>query len=102
MLFGGKEIWLEIGFGGGEHIAHQAKIIPVGFIGCEPFVNGVAMLPGNRKEDIANIRRYPGDVRDLFDVLPENSTPKLFYPDLWPKTPPQTPFCNARPLATAR
>ena len=88
-IFGGKEIWLEIGFGGGEHIAHQAKNNPdVGFIGCEPFVNGVAMLLGKiEREDISNIRIYPGDVRDLFDVLPENSINKAFllYPDPWPK-----------------
>ncbi|MEK9979528.1 MAG: tRNA (guanine(46)-N(7))-methyltransferase TrmB [Paracoccaceae bacterium] len=88
-IFGGKEIWLEIGFGGGEHLAHQAKNNPdVGFIGCEPFVNGVAMLLGKiEREKIANIRIYPGDVRDLFDVLPEKSIAKAFllYPDPWPK-----------------
>ena len=88
-IFGTKDIWLEIGFGGGEHLVHQAKANPdVGFIGCEPFVNGVAMLLGKiEKEGIKNIRIYPGDVRDLFDVLPECSISKTFllYPDPWPK-----------------
>ena len=89
IIFGSKDIWLEIGFGGGEHLVHQAKANPnVGFIGCEPFVNGVAMLLGQiERESIKNIRIYPGDVRDLFDVLPESSVSKAFllYPDPWPK-----------------
>ena len=88
-IFGSKEIWLEIGFGGGEHLIHQAKANPdLGFIGCEPFVNGVAMLLGKiEREGINNIRIYPGDVRDLFDVLPARSISKTFllYPDPWPK-----------------
>ncbi|MDF0602827.1 tRNA (guanine(46)-N(7))-methyltransferase TrmB [Psychromarinibacter sp. C21-152] len=88
-LFGGREVWLEIGFGGGEHMVHQAAAHPeVGMIGCEPYINGVAMLLGKiRKAEVENIRIHPGDVRDLFDVLPARSVAKAFllYPDPWPK-----------------
>ena len=89
-LFDDREIWLEIGFGGGEHMVHQAARNPgVGFIGCEPFINGVAMLLGKiREAGCDTIRVHPGDVRDLFDVLPEASISRAFllYPDPWPKT----------------
>ena len=88
-IFAGKPLWLEIGFGGGEHLVHQAGLNPgVGLIGCEPFVNGVAMLLSKmRKAAGDNIRIHPGDARDLFDVLPEGSVQKAFllYPDPWPK-----------------
>jgi tRNA (guanine-N7-)-methyltransferase len=60
----------------------------MGFIGCEPYINGVAMLLGKvRDAGCENIRIHPGDVRDLFDVLPENSISCAFllYPDPWPK-----------------
>jgi len=88
-LFGDRPVWLEIGFGGGEHMVHQAAGNPeMGFIGCEPYINGVAMLLGKiREEGCENIRIHPGDVRDLFDVLPEKSMDRAFllYPDPWPK-----------------
>ena len=88
-LFGGRDTWLEIGFGGGEHMVHQAATYPgVGIIGAEPYINGVAMLLGKlRRAEIDNVRIYPGDVRDLFDVLPDASIGKAFllYPDPWPK-----------------
>lgn len=88
-LFGNRPIWLEIGFGGGEHMVHQAVRAPeTGFIGCEPYINGVAMLLGKiRAEGCENIRIYPGDIRDLFDVLPEALIDRAFllYPDPWPK-----------------
>lgn len=88
-LFGDKPLWLEIGFGGGEHLVHQAGLNPdVGIIGCEPFMNGVAMLLGKiREAGTDNIRVYPGDARHMFDVLPENSVDRAFllYPDPWPK-----------------
>lgn len=88
-VFGDRPVWLEIGFGGGEHLVHQAARNPgVGFIGCEPFLNGVAMLLGKvRKSGVGNLRVYPGDVRDLFDVLPPASLSRIFvlYPDPWPK-----------------
>jgi len=85
----GRQLWLEIGFGGGEHLVHQAVTYPdVAFIGCEPFVNGVAKLMTKiRKAGVTNIRIYPSDVRDLFEVLPDASIDKCFllYPDPWPK-----------------
>ncbi|PFG63523.1 tRNA (guanine-N7-)-methyltransferase [Thioclava sp. ES.031] len=88
--FKGKPVWLEVGFGGGEHLAHMAQTYPdVEFIGCEPFVNGVAMLLGKlRREKIPNVAVHPGDARDLMDVLPAGSISKAFllYPDPWPKS----------------
>lgn len=88
-LFGGKDVWLEVGFGGGEHVIHQAEQNrDVGLIGCEPYINGVAMLLGKvRKASVDNLRIHPGDVRDMFDVLPDASISKAFllYPDPWPK-----------------
>lgn len=88
-LFGGKPVWLEVGFGGGEHMVHMAARNPeVGIIGCEPFINGVAMLLGKiRRAGVENVAVHPGDVRDLFDVLPDGSISKAFlnYPDPWPK-----------------
>jgi tRNA (guanine-N7-)-methyltransferase len=87
--FGGKPVWLEIGFGGGEHLVHQAQSHPeVGIIGCEPFINGVAMLLGKlRRAGAGNVAVHPGDARDLFDVLPDASIDRAFllYPDPWPK-----------------
>jgi len=89
-VFGDREVWLEIGFGGGEHMVHQASLNPdVGIIGCEPYINGVAMLLGKiREAKTHNVAVYPGDVRNMFDVLPENSISRAFllYPDPWPKT----------------
>ncbi len=88
-LFGSKPVWLEIGFGGGEHMVHQAATHrDVGIIGAEPYINGVAMLLGKiRKAQVDNVRVYPGDVRNLLDVLPDASIAKAFllYPDPWPK-----------------
>ena len=88
-LFGCKDVWLEIGFGGGEHLVYQAKENPkIGFIGCEPYLNGVAMLLGKiESEGLENIKIYPGDARHLFDVLPPKSISRVFllYPDPWPK-----------------
>lgn len=88
-LFGDRPIWLEIGFGGGEHLVHMAARNPdIGLIGCEPYINGVAMLLGKiRKADVGNLAVHPGDVRDLFDVLPDACLSKVFlnYPDPWPK-----------------
>lgn len=89
-LFSGKPVWLEIGFGGGEHLVHQAAGNPdVGIIGAEPYINGVAMLLGKiRKAGVENLAVHPGDARDLMDVLPEASIERAFllYPDPWPKT----------------
>lgn len=80
---------LEIGFGGGEHLLAQALAnTEVDFIGCEPFVNGVAMLlPRIAEAGLSNIRLHPGDARDLLDVLPSDSVDEIYllYPDPWPK-----------------
>jgi tRNA (guanine-N7-)-methyltransferase len=88
-MFDGRPLWLEIGFGGGEHLMHMAKTYPVmGIIGCEPFINGVAMLLGKiREAGVTNLKVHPGDARDLFDVLPDGCVQKAFlnYPDPWPK-----------------
>jgi len=88
-LFGVKDIWLEIGFGGGEHMVHMAAQNPqIGLIGCEPYINGVAMLLGKiRNAGVTNVAVHPGDARDLFDVLPPESISKVFlnYPDPWPQ-----------------
>ncbi len=88
-LFQDRDVWLEIGFGGGEHLVHQAGLFPdTGIIGCEPYINGVAMLLGKiRDSGCYNIRIHPGDVRDLFDVLPDQAISRAFllYPDPWPK-----------------
>ena len=85
----GKPLWLEVGFGGGEHLVHMAARNPgVTIIGAEPFVNGIAMLLGKiRVAGVTNLWLHPGDVRDLFDVLPDECVTKVFlnYPDPWPK-----------------
>lgn len=82
-------LWLEVGFGGGEHLVHMAALNPqVTLIGAEPFVNGIAMLLGRiRGAGVTNLWLHPGDVRDLFDVLPDGCLSKVFlnYPDPWPK-----------------
>jgi tRNA (guanine-N7-)-methyltransferase len=86
---GGRALWLEIGFGGGEHLVHQAGLHPeVGLIGCEPFVNGVGMAMVHAlAAEPDNLRIHPGDVRDLMDVLPQGILRRVFllYPDPWPK-----------------
>ena len=88
-VFGARPLWLEVGFGGGEHLVHMAQAnSDVGIIGCEPYVNGIAMFLGRaRAAAVDNMRIHPGDVRDLFEVLPAASVAKAFlnYPDPWPK-----------------
>lgn len=87
--FGGRPIWLEIGFGGGEHLLGQARANPgVALIGAEPFVNGVAtLLAALREAAVGNVWVHPGDARDLLEVLPAASVARAFllYPDPWPK-----------------
>jgi tRNA (guanine-N7-)-methyltransferase len=82
-------IWLEIGFGGGEHLAAQAAQHPdIGFIGCEPFINGVAKaLAGIEEEKLSNIRLRAGDAGELIAALPDAALSRIFilYPDPWPK-----------------
>ena len=84
-----KSIALEIGFGGGEHLLHQARLHPeTGFIGCEPFVNGMAkMLAAIDQEDIKTIRVFDSDAVELLRSLAPHSLDRVFilYPDPWPK-----------------
>jgi tRNA (guanine-N7-)-methyltransferase len=83
------EIHLEIGFGGSEHLIHRAVESPhIGFIGVEPFVNGVAKAVAEiARGDIANIRLHHGDAVDVLACLPEGCISKIYllYPDPWPK-----------------
>lgn len=84
-----EDLWVEIGFGGGEHLAAQAARHPqVGFIGCEPFVNGVASLVTYIQENsLKNIRIVKDDARLLIARLPDQSVGRIFvlFPDPWPK-----------------
>ena len=84
-----RETHLEIGFGGGEHLIAAATESPgVDFIGCEPFINGVAKLLARIEErGLTNIRLHQGDATDVLDWLPDDSLSRvyLFYPDPWPK-----------------
>jgi tRNA (guanine-N7-)-methyltransferase len=82
-------LWLEIGFGGGEHLLHRATTIPgTGFVGVEPFVNGMAkMMMAVRDRPLANLRVYGDDATQLLDWLPQACLDgiDLLYPDPWPK-----------------
>jgi tRNA (guanine-N7-)-methyltransferase len=82
-------VWMEVGFGGGEHLAAQAKRHPdVRFIGCEAFVNGVAGLLGHiDREKIENIRIFNNDGRIMLDALTDASIDRFFllFADPWPK-----------------
>lgn len=84
-----EQIVLEIGFGGGEHLIHRAKLHPeIGFIGCEPFMNGMAKaLSSIERESLTNIRLFNEDATQLLDWLPEEQIDQidLLYPDPWPK-----------------
>lgn len=84
-----RETHLEIGFGGGEHLIEAAtQEREVDFIGCEPFVNGVAKLLARiEARGLTNIRVHQGDAADVLDRLPDASLARvyLFYPDPWPK-----------------
>jgi tRNA (guanine-N7-)-methyltransferase len=84
------EVWLEVGFGGGEHLAAQAAKRPdVLSMGAEPFLNGVASAVRHVHElGAANVRILQGDARELMLALPEACLDRLFilFPDPWPKT----------------
>ncbi len=86
---GVDRVWLEIGFGGGEHLAWQAEANPdVGIIGCEPFINGVAsLLKQIDDRGLDNIRIHANDARDLLETLPDACLDRVFilFPDPWPK-----------------
>lgn len=83
------EVWLEIGFGGGEHMASQAARAPgVLIIGCEPFLNGVASAVRHVDEQgLKNVRIKDGDARELIAHLPDACLTRVFilFPDPWPK-----------------
>jgi tRNA (guanine-N7-)-methyltransferase len=87
-----RDLWVEVGFGGGEHLLEQAMHHPeIGFIGCEPFLNGVAKLLSGIEAAAPpprNIRLYTDDARALLDALPDASVGRVFvlFPDPWPKT----------------
>ena len=85
-----KRRYLEIGFGGGEHLAARAEAEPdAAFIGAEPFINGVASLLRHiRDRQLGNIRIWPDDIRLLLPVLPAASLDGVYilFPDPWPKT----------------
>ncbi|MEZ5926174.1 MAG: tRNA (guanosine(46)-N(7))-methyltransferase TrmB [Hyphomicrobiaceae bacterium] len=83
------EVWLEIGFGSGEHLVHHAQRQPeVGFIGVEPFINGHATLLERVEQlGLSNVRVLDYEVAPLLNWLPERSLARVFvlYPDPWPK-----------------
>jgi tRNA (guanine-N7-)-methyltransferase len=85
-----RDVWLEIGFGGGEHLAAQAQSNPgIGFMGVEPYVAGMAkLLTKIAAGKFQNIRLYQSDARDIVEALPDASLGCVFvlFPDPWPKT----------------
>lgn len=85
-----EDVWLEIGFGGGEHLHWQAQQHPhVGLLGAEPYLNGVAKLLSKLEATpLLNIRIHLGDAREIIAALPDASLGRVFilFPDPWPKT----------------
>mgnify|MGYP003881541565 CR=1 FL=1 len=106
-LFGDdRPLWLEVGFGAGEHLAFQAARHPgVGLIGCEPFLNGVVSLLRHVEEaGLTNVRVHMGDALDVLERLPDASLDRLFllHPDPWPKARhAKRRFVNPGPMALA-
>ncbi|MEZ0497848.1 tRNA (guanosine(46)-N(7))-methyltransferase TrmB [Sphingomonas sp. IW22] len=89
-LFGDdRPIEFEIGFGGGEHLAGQASALPNhGFIGCEPFLNGVVgALAHIRDRNLGNVRLHMGDALEVLERIPDASLSRLYllHPDPWRK-----------------
>ena len=86
---GATKVWLEIGFGGGEHLVWQAKANPsVTVIGCEPFEDGVVKVLGEiERSALSNVALHMGDARDVLRWLPDASIARAFilFPDPWPK-----------------
>lgn len=84
-----RDLWLEVGFGAGEHLAWQARHNPdVGLIGCEPYVNGLPPLLRRIEEDgLDTIRLHPGDAREVMAALPDACLGRCFvlFADPWPK-----------------
>ena len=85
-----EDLWLEVGFGAGEHLVWQAKAHPdVGLIGAEPYEMGVAKaLTKLAESPLNNVRLYEGDGREIIEKLPDASLGRFFllFPDPWPKT----------------
>jgi tRNA (guanine-N7-)-methyltransferase len=85
-----REVWLEAGFGAGEHLAAQAARHPdTLLLGAEPFVNGVAACLAHIDDAaLANVRLHHGDVRALMSRLPDAAVQRVYvlFPDPWPKT----------------
>lgn len=85
-----REVWLEVGFGGGEHLAWQAGQHPdIGMIGAEPYINGVAKLLSQvESEGLTNVRIYDDDVRPRLGQFGPQTISRAFllFPDPWPKT----------------
>jgi tRNA (guanine-N7-)-methyltransferase len=104
-LFGdARPLWLEIGFGRGEHMVAQASAHPdIGMVGAEPFLDGVVGALANiRAAGVGNIRLHNGDALDLLDRLPPASLARAFllHPDPWPKARhAKRRFVNPGPLA---
>jgi tRNA (guanine-N7-)-methyltransferase len=89
-LFGDERpLHLEIGFGAGEHLAYRADLLPDhGFVGCEPFLNGVATaLAHLRDQRLANVRLWRGDALEVLGRIPDASLTFIYllHPDPWPK-----------------
>jgi tRNA (guanine-N7-)-methyltransferase len=84
-----ENVRLEIGFGGGEHLIAEAQAFPqIGFIGCEPYVNGMAkILTQIEAHNIGNVRLFAGDAAELLAWAPPRSILRidLIHPDPWPK-----------------
>jgi tRNA (guanine-N7-)-methyltransferase len=89
LMPGAQAVWLEIGFGGGEHLCAQAARHPEALmIGCEPFLNGVGSALRHIEEaGLTNVRLHPGDARDVIKALPPSSLDRvmILFPDPWPK-----------------
>jgi len=89
LMPGAKAAWLEIGFGGGEHLAEQASRHPEAvMIGCEPFLNGVgSALRHIDERGLKNVRLHADDARDVMAALPDASLDRvmILFPDPWPK-----------------
>jgi len=90
LLFGNdRPLEFEIGFGSGEHLAGQAEARPDhGFIGCEPFINGVVgALTHVRDRDLSNVRIHMGDALEVLERFPDASLNRVYllHPDPWPK-----------------
>src|SRR3982751_767763 len=83
-------LWLEIGYGGGEHLLYQAENNPqIFFVGCEVFDKGIAqMLQKIEKSKVRNVHLFTDDARLLLEKIPDESIDKVFilFPDPWPKT----------------